>query len=772
MRAVRLSLAVLAVLFALCSGKCTTPGTHSDLPNPPSNEQTIPAGSWLIPMDENQYINGAFNLKAYGFAIRLIWADEPLEWYITACKEAEDPDIKDLKVRQILPSWSATPKSMSFKYGALVLRSNDYQNSPGVALMVYQELLRTLKAPVVVYHVEGEATAELRHSWIYRPKIGLLGTENPDIHRRIFDAAGLVEGQHWDAPGLDVEALLDQDSCYTFISNPHDSLKDGATRAVAAHKFVSAGGNFMAQCHGVRSYGVQARSEGKQLLLDSTIPDGSQLTKSRLAHPDLAYVQMEHAKGFSFAQGGSWKAGSQPLAKGKFDPNTAYLELLDGTTSFKAMAGTITGYPVKRKGGMIFYLGGHSYKKDKVGDLNGMRMLLNAALVPAGDRNGRCGLDISGSSRRRTLLSEPENEPAVQHDRALLADGGDIPTCKNGKSPSKCDYAAVCSEAPSCLSGGAKAGGAAGCTDNDQCLASKAGWKGYTCASSREWCSSYAADMACCPQTCGKCAGQTSGLTCFPWYCGDCRAVWMEQFSGQVLTCDGDTKKDTTLPPVDNMTPPPTPKYDYGTLRPTFAPHVKADMGDTSRPTPKASPPPGSDVVVIDGLNPYPGTTGSKINAKVTMKFFGTSVTMDYENIPACTVTDKPNSCGLHIHAERSCAQADWVEGHFYSKPGDPWKEVGQTSSTGGTGTFTLDYGDTQLSTMGRSFVLHGGDGARLTCDLIVRGGGGDPTGGGGDPTGGGGGKDEAEDEADAASSTGLGGAVMAVIAAGVFAAL
>jgi hypothetical protein len=49
------------------------------------------------------------------------------------------------------------------------------------------------------------------------------------------------------------------------------------------------------------------------------------------------------------------------------------------------------------------------------------------------------------------------------------------------------------------------------CVDDDACLQAKPAWgASYTCAGSAQYCVSaaYANDMACCPESCGKCTGK------------------------------------------------------------------------------------------------------------------------------------------------------------------------------------------------------------------------------------------------------------------------
>jgi hypothetical protein len=131
-------------------------------------------------------------------------------------------------------------------------------------------------------------------------------------------------------------------------------------------------------------------------------------TRFDLSQPDLALAQIETGIGFDIAQGGSFNLGNVSFAQGKYDDNKAYLELTDGTV-FKAMAGTVIGYPADKKtGGTVFYLAGDSY--DKCGDsINGARMLLNAMLVPAANRGPDCGLGITDDTTITNIIGEPSS---------------------------------------------------------------------------------------------------------------------------------------------------------------------------------------------------------------------------------------------------------------------------------------------------------------------------------------------------------------------------
>jgi hypothetical protein len=108
---------ILSVPFALVAGVCLMLLVHSpnrlsaanELPSPTPNIETIPAGSWIIAMDNtNQGISGVMNLRAYGLAVELLWAGIPLRWVIKAGKGKDEADMSLLTSR-IFPSAEAEP---------------------------------------------------------------------------------------------------------------------------------------------------------------------------------------------------------------------------------------------------------------------------------------------------------------------------------------------------------------------------------------------------------------------------------------------------------------------------------------------------------------------------------------------------------------------------------------------------------------------------------------------------------------------------------------
>jgi hypothetical protein len=79
------------------------------------------------------------------------------------------------------------------------------------------------------------------------------------------------------------------------------------------------------------------------------------------------------------------------------------------------------------------------------------------------------------------------------------------------------------------------------------------------------------------------------------------------------------------------------------------------------------------------------------------------------------------NSCGIHFHKGRSCAEAGLVGGHYWNSAElatDPWTFGAYYTSS--RGYVKVNYGAGSGSTTGRVFVLHDRDGKRISCDVVA----------------------------------------------------
>ena len=92
---------------------------------------------------------------------------------------------------------------------------------------------------------------------------------------------------------------------------------------------------------------------------------------------------------------------------------------------------------------------------------------------------------------------------------------------------------------------------------------------------------------------------------------------------------------------------------------------------------------------------------------------------------PRCSEdSNAANGCGIHIHSGYDCADADTIGGHLYAGESDPWSSVayqvhGRPGSPGtGSGTM-VPVGMSAEELVGRAFVVHDFDGARIACGYV-----------------------------------------------------
>ena len=91
---------------------------------------------------------------------------------------------------------------------------------------------------------------------------------------------------------------------------------------------------------------------------------------------------------------------------------------------------------------------------------------------------------------------------------------------------------------------------------------------------------------------------------------------------------------------------------------------------------------------------------------------------------PRCSeYSAAPNGCGIHIHSGYDCADADTIGGHLYAGELDPWSHVTyQVHGPGspGTGSDMVPVGMSAEELIGRAFVVHDFDGARIACGYVA----------------------------------------------------
>lgn len=357
---------------------------QKDLPGPSANIQTVPAGSFVIPMD-NIYQSivpagqAPFNLKAYGLINSFLQHGIPVKWVIKSDKQRDDIDFTALAER-ISPGFIAG-NSIDFRGGPFIV--------PDTILPCGEtttEIINTYGKNVVVYKLINNTNVDVRYTLTHRPKIAVFNNGgNQIIHTKILDAAGI--GNYDIMSAADIENLK---NCYTFASEPHaDNDQVSQVMIDGVRAFVLSGGNFLAQCHAIDAY-----ENGGFFQTTS----GVTIVNTKVSHyypnANMAFAQiqgptMENSGGsvdnWILKTGSNWRPYTYPLIN--------YL----GSDTVTATGAHLTA--PSAPGGNVFYLGGHDYSKSggkanttpnltNLASVNALRLYLNAALIPSGNTHG------------------------------------------------------------------------------------------------------------------------------------------------------------------------------------------------------------------------------------------------------------------------------------------------------------------------------------------------------------------------------------------------
>lgn len=372
-------LGIIAILFLL-SPLVTK---AQDLPNPPANLQTIPAGSFVIPMDTDlQSIVPAgqapFNLKAYGLVNELLQNGIPVKWAIASGKQKDAIDFTATAERYA-PGVTAAA-SIDFRGGPFIV--------PDTVLPCGQSTAQVISSfgnNVAVYRLTNNTNADIRYTLIHRPKIAVFNNgNNQAIHTKILDAAGID-----DYDVMSAEDIADLANCYTFASEPHadvEQVSQGMIDGVRA--FVLNGGNFLAQCAAVEAYenrGFYQTTAGLTII-NTTV-------SQQFPNPDLAFTQMH---GGMLENAGGTVDNWTPSAGSNWHPYTYKSVTFNSLDTVVAMGAHLIAPTAP--GGNVFYLGGHDYARNgppsnppnlsSIERINALRAYLNVAFIPSGTSSG------------------------------------------------------------------------------------------------------------------------------------------------------------------------------------------------------------------------------------------------------------------------------------------------------------------------------------------------------------------------------------------------
>jgi hypothetical protein len=417
---------------------------NTDLPGPSPNLQTIPTGSYVIAMDNTLQVNSAgdFNLKTYGLLVYLLNNNAKIKWSIRAGKGKDGIDFT-ANAEQIKPNFIAGGVSRDFKAGPFIIYATD---TTGICALVdnfYASNGLTGANRPQVYRLTASANnVDIRYDLIgFRPKAAILTDGgNQNIHLAYMTTCAIPSESYATSAGTDLLS-----NCFTFASEPHNTNSGAAVNnAISAIKdFVSKGGNFLAQCEAINNY--ENNSLGRfQTSSGITISNANIGTTLFYPNPDLSFCQFEGA--YNASLGGSlknWKIVGTTV-------NNEH-DFATGTGSNSGSIGASVSKYLYGKGGLVFYLGNHSFAATSLAGINGMRMYMNAFLTPS---NTNCpvlnyiplGVNLvkfSGSIQNKSIQlawEVSENETAKRFEVEQSIDGnhfvllGSIAgTNKNGK---------------------------------------------------------------------------------------------------------------------------------------------------------------------------------------------------------------------------------------------------------------------------------------------------------------------------------------------------
>lgn len=376
MKTVLTSLACAGLFFLSVNGQAI-----KDLPRPVANLVSLPANSYVIPMDNSLQQNSAgfFNLKAYGLIVHLLNNKVKLKWVIRAGKSKDATDFM-VAAGRMLPVTDAV-SLRNFSSGPFVISATD---TTGVAALInsfYTTNRLTGNDRPSVFRTSQATTVDVRYDMAgYVPKAGIIEDgDNADIHFSYFGLASVPELNY---DGIRATELLTR--CFNFASEPHDDFVS-ETELRAVRSFITFGGNFLAQCEAILAY--ENNSLGRFQTTNGVTKTNSNINSSSVsyANADLSFSQFQGE--FSISQGGSLR--NWQLSTLSLNTNNAHLHASNNNLSRTPIGASVSKLTsADRGGGLVFYLGNHEFKSlTSISSINGIRMYLNAFLTPASINN-------------------------------------------------------------------------------------------------------------------------------------------------------------------------------------------------------------------------------------------------------------------------------------------------------------------------------------------------------------------------------------------------
>ncbi len=388
------SLAVVAMLVVGTSATGVAVA-DPDLPGATANLQPFPSGSLVIPMDNTlQQSGGEFNLYAYGLANDLLWADIPVHWIIRAGKLKDEIDFS-ATARRVAPG-SGGNGLRNFLAGPFIIH-RDFATAALARVAAFGNNVR-------VFELTQDVVVDVRHTIVHRPYVAVLDDgDNADIHQDFLDEAGF-NGTHYTTVNATDLTTINENSCYTFASEPHwdetpNSINDAAQ---AVRAFLTGGGNFLAECAAIETYENNVLFGRYQTTLGIFEDDDNE--DHVYETPDLPLMQFEGL----MADGGGTIADFSRVNPGTWQ-NSGFGQVTNVGAPGRNVVSTSKLAP--GVGGLVHYLGGHNYDADGE-EGNARRVYLNAVLTPA-VRPPSCGLTVPARTISGRVLEDPDGDGQI-----------------------------------------------------------------------------------------------------------------------------------------------------------------------------------------------------------------------------------------------------------------------------------------------------------------------------------------------------------------------
>jgi hypothetical protein len=232
---------------------------------------------------------------------------------------------------------------------------------------------------VNVYKMNTSANIDIRYTLVHKPMIAVYDDGgNASIHTTYLTNAG-ISSTYYDTLGSG--HMIDSLTCYTFACTPHwkpgTYTRSDSIRLNNLAGFVRNGGNFLAECEGVDA----VENYGPYHYMSTTGFNNlsAAVTTVKYMNMDMPVMQIN---GAVVPDGGSEPNWNLPVGGSYVSPRYKGLYFISGSDTANIV--NITKYRASNLvGGIMVYLGGHSYAGTTIGNINGQRIFLNSILLPA-----------------------------------------------------------------------------------------------------------------------------------------------------------------------------------------------------------------------------------------------------------------------------------------------------------------------------------------------------------------------------------------------------